>query len=53
MECLIDMRSLLLFRFRSGTHGLNEELGRHVLIKEVKLMLFCEYEYESNIEHVL
>ena len=24
-----DMGSKLLFRFRSGTHGLNEELGRH------------------------
>ena len=23
------MGSKLLFRFRSGTHGLNEELGRH------------------------
>ena len=24
-----EMGSKLLFRFRSGTHGLNEELGRH------------------------
>ena len=24
-----DMGSKLLLRFRSGTHGLNEELGRH------------------------
>ena len=24
-----DMGSKLLFEFRSGTHGLNEELGRH------------------------
>ena len=24
-----DMGSKLLFRFRSGAHGLNEELGRH------------------------
>ena len=24
-----DMSSKLLFRFRSGTHGLNGELGRH------------------------
>ena len=24
-----DTRSRLLFKFRSGTHGLNEELGRH------------------------
>ena len=25
----LEMGSMLLFRFRSGTHGLNEELGRH------------------------
>ncbi len=24
-----DARIRLLFKFRSGTHGLNEELGRH------------------------
>ena len=24
-----DAGSRLLFKFRSGTHGLNEELGRH------------------------
>ena len=24
-----DARTRLLFKFRSGTHGLNEELGRH------------------------
>ena len=24
-----DVGSRLLFKFRSGTHGLNEELGRH------------------------
>ena len=26
---LCDAGSRLLFKFRSGTHGLNEELGRH------------------------
>ena len=26
---VFDMGSKLLFRFRSGTHGLHEELGRH------------------------
>ena len=25
-----DAGSRLLFKFRSGTHGLNEELGRHI-----------------------
>ena len=24
-----DARNRLLFKFKSGTHGLNEELGRH------------------------
>ena len=37
-----DMGSKLLFRFRSGTHGLNEELGRHITRKLmlVKLAFF-------------
>ena len=26
---ICDVGSRLLFKFRSGTHGLNEELGRH------------------------
>ena len=26
---ICDAGSRLLFKFRSGTHGLNEELGRH------------------------
>ena len=26
---MADAESGLLFKFRSGTHGLNEELGRH------------------------
>ena len=26
---ICDTVSKLLFKFRSGTHGLNEELGRH------------------------
>ena len=28
-----DAESMLLFRFRSGIHGLNEELGRHEVEK--------------------
>ena len=32
----------LLLRFRSGTHGLNEELGRHsTIVTIVKLYVFC------------
>jgi hypothetical protein len=29
MNGVIDAGSRLLFKFRSGTHGLNEELSRH------------------------
>ena len=29
MAVVHDERARLLFKFRSGTHGLNEELGRH------------------------
>ena len=46
------MGSKLLFRFRSGTHGLNEELGRHSSRKSSKACVFCECECES-VEHVL
>ena len=36
-----DMGSKLLFRFRSGTHGLNEELGGHSTRNvSIKLVLF-------------
>ena len=36
-----DISSKLLFRFRSGTHGLNEELGRHITRNvSVKLVFF-------------
>ena len=47
-----DTGSKLLFRFRSGTHGLNEELGRHNTRNSSKACLFCECECES-VEHVL
>ena len=35
-----DMGSKLLFRFRSGTHGLNEELGRHSTRNNSKTCFF-------------
>ena len=44
-----DMGSKLLFRFRSGTHGLNEELVDIVLKTVVKLVFFCECECESVV----
>ena len=34
------MGSKLLFRFRSGTHGLNEELGRHITRNISKACVF-------------
>ena len=52
------MGSKLLFRFRSGTHGLNEELGRHIttsleiLVNISKACVFCNCDCES-VEHVL
>ena len=46
------MCSKLLFRFRSRTHGLNEELGRHSTRNSNKACVFCECECES-VEHVL
>ena len=47
-----DAGTRLLFKFRSGTHGLNEELGRH-RGREGKLeCTLCGAEYESVV-HVL
>ena len=47
-----DMGSKLLFRFRSGTHGLNEELGRYITRNVSKACVFCNCDCES-VEHVL
>ena len=47
-----DMGSKLLFRFRSGTHGLNKELGRHITRNVSKACVFCNCDCES-VEHVL
>ena len=55
-----EMGSKLLFRFRSGTHGLNEEVGRHTCITRTNgkacffffFFFFCECECES-VEHAL
>ena len=44
-----DAGTRLLFKFRSGTHGLNEELGRHRGKSECTL---CGAECESVV-HVL
>ena len=34
--------SRLMFKFRSGTHGLNEELGRHKGREGMKECLLCD-----------
>ena len=49
-EC--DIGSRLMFKFRSGTYGLNEELGRHRGREGRKECLLCDDECES-VSHVL
>ena len=47
------MDSKLFFRFRSGTHGLNEELVRNSTIETVvQSLFFCECQCKS-VEYVL
>ena len=36
-----DVGTRLLFKLRSGTHGLNEELGRHRGIGKVTVCVIC------------
>ena len=48
-ECDTGFR--LMFKFRSGTHGLNEELGKHRGREGRKECLLCDDECE-NISHV-
>ena len=47
-----DAASRLMFKFRSGTHRLNEELGRHRGRKRMKECLLCDNECEC-MSHVL
>ena len=47
-----DIGSRLMFKFRSGTHGLIEELGRHRGREGRKEFLLCDDECES-VSHVL
>ena len=44
---MADARSRLLFKFWSGTHGLNEELGRHRGREGNKECELCGNECES------
>ena len=49
---ICDAGSRLLFKFRSGTHGLNEELGRHRAREGKTECSLCGNECE-NVSHVL
>ena len=49
---ICDAGSKLLFKFRSGTHGLNEELGRHRGKEGKTEYSLCGNECE-NVSHVL
>ena len=49
---ICDAGSRLLFKFRSGTHGLNEELGRHRRREGKTKCSLCGNECE-NVSHVL
>ena len=49
---MCDAGSRLLFKFRSGTHGLNEELGRHRGREGKMECSLCGDECE-NVSHVL
>ena len=51
MHGVSDAGTRLLFKFRSGTHGLNEELGRHRGRGKLECTL-CGAECESVV-HVL
>ena len=47
-----DAGTRLLFKFRSGTHGLNEELGRHRGRKGRMVMLGQDYCLNSGQERM-
>ena len=52
-----DAGSRLLFKFRSGTHGLNEELGRHrgrvknvcCVVMSVRVSVMCR----GSVQHIV
>ena len=46
------MVSKLLFKFRSGIRGLNEELGRQNTRNVSQICVFCGCDCES-VEHIL
>ena len=52
MECLTWVPSFCLDLDLVLTHGLNEELGRHITRNVSKACVFCNCDCES-VEHVL
>ena len=46
----VDAGNRLLFKFRSGTHGLNEELGRHRGREGKSGCVLCGAECESVVQ---
>ena len=52
LECLDDDKTDSQVKFRSGTHGLNEELCSHREREGMKECLLCDDECES-VSHVL
>ena len=48
LHCVGDAGNRLLFKLRSGTHGLTEELGRHRGREGRKECLLCDAECESD-----
>ena len=52
MQGVGDPGTRLLFKFRSGTNALNEELGRHPGKNDDRQCKLCEEECESVV-HVL
>ena len=49
---ICDVQSRLLFKFRSGTHGLNEELGRHRGREGKMECSLCGNECENVSHHI-
>ena len=47
-----DAGSRLLFKFRTGTYGLNEELGRH-RVREGKVECTCVVLSAESAVHIL
>ena len=52
MYGVVDAGTMLLLKFRSGMHGLNEELGKHRGTEGRSQCMLCDDEWESFV-HML